>query len=175
MNTASRTGSQTSEQLIQSYDRIIELARESLDRMKKEGRPAIQTIIDSATDKAVELGDMTREEAQKIGEYVIRDLHDVADYLVKQKRELSEWLGIGLEKVEKRMVDKFAPVIEQAKLELTHLAKTTAKISEWHTGEIRGIGTLKCGNCGQLMHFNKTSRIPPCPKCHGTLFKRISG
>jgi NADH pyrophosphatase NudC (nudix superfamily) len=44
--------------------------------------------------------------------------------------------------------------------------------NEYHTGEITGIGTLFCDNCGHSLHFSKTGHIPPCPHCSHTRFHR---
>ena len=44
----------------------------------------------------------------------------------------------------------------------------------YHTGEISGPGTLLCVACGTELHLHKTGRIPPCPKCHATQFKRAN-
>ncbi|MDH5595020.1 MAG: zinc ribbon-containing protein, partial [Gammaproteobacteria bacterium] len=45
---------------------------------------------------------------------------------------------------------------------------------EWHTGEVVGVGTLRCKACGELLHFHATGHIPPCPKCQKTVFNRVS-
>ena len=34
---------------------------------------------------------------------------------------------------------------------------------------------LVCTVCGAETHMHRTGRIPPCPKCHATSFKRLSG
>jgi NAD-dependent SIR2 family protein deacetylase len=50
-----------------------------------------------------------------------------------------------------------------------------SKLSErltYKTGEIAGAGTLQCLQCEQQLAFDKATRIPPCPKCRGTLFRR---
>ena len=40
------------------------------------------------------------------------------------------------------------------------------------SGEITSAGKLICKSCGYEMHFKKKGRIPPCPKCHKTEFKK---
>ncbi len=166
---------QTTERLTHAYDRLMGAAKQALEQAKRDGEPVIQAVIDGAKEKMIELGEISREEATDIGNYIVRDLHDVADYLDNKQQRLPEWLRKDLVKVEKQTVDMVLPLLEQAALELSHLAKIAGKVSEWQTGEVRGIGTLECDNCGQLMHFERTSRIPPCPKCHKTLFKRVMG
>ena len=34
---------------------------------------------------------------------------------------------------------------------------------------------LECQECGKVIEMHKTGRIPPCPKCHKTEFKRGKG
>jgi hypothetical protein len=62
------------------------------------------------------------------------------------------------------------------------MAKTSGVLGEWaektekhlqfHTGEVTSLGTLTCKGCQAEMHFKGTSRIPPCPKCHQTVFRK---
>ncbi|MBC3911601.1 zinc ribbon-containing protein [Undibacterium umbellatum] len=41
------------------------------------------------------------------------------------------------------------------------------------TGEKPGIGTYVCVKCGKSLFLNdRTDTLPPCPKCHGTEFKK---
>jgi predicted RNA-binding Zn-ribbon protein involved in translation (DUF1610 family) len=70
------------------------------------------------------------------------------------------------------MLDFFSRAADKTRLELNRLASQARRAQEYHTGEIASIGTLVCADCGCEMHFKKTSRIPPCPKCHKTVFKR---
>jgi len=64
---------------------------------------------------------------------------------------------------------------EAAKLELRHLDKVRQRVTEWHTGEITTIGTLRCRTCGEAVHFKCTGHIPSCPKCHATVNERVKG
>lgn len=42
------------------------------------------------------------------------------------------------------------------------------------TGEKPGIGTYKCKKCGATLRLDdRTDTLPPCPKCHGTEFRRV--
>jgi isocitrate dehydrogenase len=45
-------------------------------------------------------------------------------------------------------------------------------VLDYRSGEITSAGTLTCNACGHEMHFKKTGRIPPCPKCHATEFRK---
>ncbi|MCX4188206.1 zinc ribbon-containing protein [Methylophaga sp. OBS4] len=158
--------------LIAAYDKMMERVNHLLDDAEEQALPALQRNIDKAKKQAVELKEITSDEAEKVAEYLRRDLHDAAVYLENTGKELSSWLSFDLQLVEQRMLDLFARVTDKTRLELNRLAAQAKRAQEYHTGEITGIGTLICAACGSEIHFKKTSRIPPCPKCHKTVFKR---
>ena len=43
-----------------------------------------------------------------------------------------------------------------------------------HAGEITAFGTLQCKSCGEVIHLRGPGRIPPCPRCHGTTYRRLT-
>ncbi len=63
-------------------------------------------------------------------------------------------------------------LLESAGSTLSALAHRTGKVLDYRSGEITSAGTLTCVACGNEMHFKKTGRIPPCPKCHATEFRK---
>lgn len=155
-----------------AYDKMMERVHTLLHDAEEQALPTLQRNIDKATQQAIELKEMTSDEAEKVAMYVKRDLHDAAEYLESSGQDFRTWLNFDLELVEQRMFDIFASVADKTSLELSKLASQAKRASEYHTGEITGIGTLSCEACGSEIHFKKTSRIPPCPKCHQTTFKR---
>lgn len=174
------TENHTSEKLVHAYNRMMERVKAALEHAEHDTLPTVQQHIESAKKKAVELGELTRDEAEKIGAYVKRDLHDAADYLTTTGRELATWFRFDLKLIEQRMLDAFAGIVDRTRLELDKLglrakaADETKTMNTWHTGEVTSVGTLSCAACGQPMHFHSTGRIPPCPKCHATIFRRIN-
>jgi len=158
--------------LVAAYDKMMERVHHLLDDAEEQAMPALQRNIDHAKQRAVELRELTADEADKVASYVKRDLHEAADYLDKTGKELSSWFTFDLQLVEERMLDLFSRAADKTRLELNRLASQANRAQEYHTGEIATIGTLVCSDCGCEMHFKKTSRIPPCPKCHKTVFKR---
>ena len=72
------------------------------------------------------------------------------------------------------MLETFSAVADQTSLQLRNWAEQARQASLYRTGEVTGPGALICTACGAEMHMHKTGRIPPCPKCHGTGFKRAS-
>ncbi|MFT7413664.1 MAG: hypothetical protein ACI9FO_000315 [Methylophagaceae bacterium] len=159
-------------ELIAAYDKMMARVAHLLDTAEQQALPALQKNIEKAKQQAVELKEITQEEAEKLASYIRRDLHDVAEYLEQTGDELSTWLSFDLELVEDRLLDVFSKVADKTRLELAQLAAQAERSGEYHTGEITSIGTLACKSCGSLVHFKKTGRIPPCPKCHLTVYVR---
>ncbi|MBE9533131.1 MAG: zinc ribbon-containing protein [Proteobacteria bacterium] len=160
------------QKLVAAYDKMMGRIEHLLDKAEQEALPVLQKNIESAKQQAIELKEVSTEEAEKIADYIRRDLHDAADYLEQTGKELSTWLHFDLELVEDRILDVFSKVADKTRLELAQLVEQAKRNQEYHTGEITSIGTLACQSCDTLMHFKKTGRIPPCPKCHKTLFVR---
>ena len=155
-----------------AYDKMMERVDQLLDKAEHQALPVLQKNIDKAKQQAIELKEITSEEAEKLADYLKRDLHDAAQHISQSGKELSSWLHFDLELVEDRLLDIFSKVADKTSSELAQLAAQAKQATEYNTGEITSIGTLACQSCETLMHFKKTSRIPPCPKCHKTVFVR---
>ena len=163
------------QKLSAAYDKMMERVNKLLDKAEHQALPVLQKNIELAKNQAIELKEVTSEEAEKLANYLKRDLHDAAQHISQSGKELSTWLHFDLELVEDRLLEIFAKVADKTSSELAQLAAQAKQATEYHTGEITSIGTLACKSCETLMHFKKTSRIPPCPKCHKTLFVRTRG
>lgn len=162
------------DRLVTAYNRMMERVRSMIDRAGERALPTLQHRIDAAKDKAVELGELTREEAEKVGDYLKRDIEDAAGYLAEPSQEFADWLRFDIELIEERLLEMFLAVADRTKVELLQLQRQAERADAWHTGELAGIGTLECLDCGKQIHFHTTGRIPPCPSCHGTAFRRLS-
>jgi hypothetical protein len=153
-----------------AYNLMLERARKLMD---EAGKGAAQAI-EASMEKASELGELSREEAQEVADYLKRDLQDAAEYISESGSELHDWLRFDLDVVEQSLAQLFSQMVDHTKLELDKLEQRANAVGEWHTGEVVGIGTLECKGCGEQLHFHHTGHIPPCPKCRGTKYRRIS-
>ncbi|MEJ2424728.1 MAG: zinc ribbon-containing protein [Candidatus Thiodiazotropha sp.] len=160
------------DRLAAAYDKMLNEVNEAFDSARENAIPGLKQYLDDAREKLVELGELSREEADKVAGYVERDMKDAAHYLLETGEELSAWWRFDVQQAEKRMLEMFASVADQTKIELAKLAERARQASRYHTGEITGPGTLVCNSCGKEMHFKKTGHIPPCPGCQSTEFHR---
>jgi len=156
--------------LIEAYNTLLHRVYDSLSEAGDKLKPNLEKRLEQVT----ELEELGREEMNTISGYLRRDIEAAAEWMADNGDELADWLRFDVEQVEARALEAFTQLADQTTLELKQLERQATSVGEWHTGEITGIGTLVCKECGKELHFHKTGHIPPCPKCHGSVFKRHS-
>lgn len=161
------------DRLTDAYETMLAHVHDAMRQTREQGLPELRTYLGEVREKMVEIGELTREEAEQIAGYIERDIKDAAGYLADTGAQISEWWRFDVQQVEERLREMFIQVADQTSLELRNLAQRARAASSYHTGEVTGPGTLVCTHCGKQMHFHKTGRIPPCPGCHGTEFRRL--
>jgi hypothetical protein len=154
------------------YEKMYEHVADSLKHAKNISSDILHKAIIEAEEKASELEEISNEDARKLSDWLKRDLYDVANYLANTEYELKDWLGFEttlLETYAKYLLEKAA---DPTTVELLTLKENARKAGIYKTGEIAGPGALICDQCGEVLHFHKTAKIPPCPKCHEIVYHR---
>jgi polyhydroxyalkanoate synthesis regulator phasin len=160
------------DRMVDAYERMLKQTHDAISEAQKETVPRMRDLMAKARDQMVELGELTREEAAKVANYLERDIQDAAAYIADTGQGLREWWRFDMKLMEERMVDIFTSVADQTSVQLHEWAEQARQAPAYRTGEITGPGTLVCDGCGEGLTFVKAGRIPPCPKCGGTGFKR---
>jgi Zinc-ribbon containing domain len=148
------------------YERLAARTAELLE----SGRKSLDEALKKAGEELSAGSSFTREQADKIGGYLRRDLSQLAEQADKARTAVKQAadpqrLAAGAQSTLSRILRGVAET-------LSELAEKTERQLEHRTGEITSPGTLTCRGCGAEMHFTATVRIPPCPKCHQTLFRK---
>ncbi len=162
----------TGEELTRAYERMLGQVHEAFQHAEEQTVPRLRHLLDEVRDKAVEWGELTREEAERVAGYLERDLEDAANYVEKTGEDLRAWWRFDLDQVQERLMETFAAVADQTRLQWERWAEQVWVASHYRSGEISGPGTLRCSTCGETLSFTQPGEIPPCPKCGGTLFER---
>lgn len=157
--------------LSEAYEKMYERAVEDLQKVKEKTGPLLHKAIDEAKDKSIELKEVSREDATRLAGYLKRDVNDAMYYLSQTGREVKDWLGFETTLLKFEFLDMLLDTADKTTVGLRQF-KENAAHPEYHTGEITGPGTLSCNECGEKLHFYKAGKIPPCPKCHATVFHR---
>lgn len=151
----------------EAYELLLEKA---LQKAHQSGAIA-HHVIDEIRGDIVAMTKFSEDEVVKLEAYVKRDLVDAAGYLDKTGKELKEWVGFDVDLMKHEFWERFSAAADQTTKALYRL-KQQAASAEYHTGELTGLGTLVCDQCGEKLHFYKPGHIPPCPKCNSTHFHR---
>ncbi|MDT8443313.1 MAG: hypothetical protein RQ722_03380 [Desulfuromonadales bacterium] len=142
------------------------LASRTADLLE-EGKKTFDEALKKAKEELSAAGDYSRERVDKLGEYVRRDLKANAGKATEAVKKAVEPMRVAV-----GVQSAFSRILTSAAETLTELAERSEKSLEYKTGEITSPGTLTCKDCNAEMHMTKTTRIPPCPKCHKTVFRK---
>ncbi|MFQ5644144.1 MAG: zinc ribbon-containing protein [Thiogranum sp.] len=156
----------------EAYEKMFERAAAAFHSAEEKSGTLFHKLIDEAKEKAVELEEVTREDAEKLSAYLKRDLAEAGDYLSETGRELKDWLGFETTLLESSFFDLLLKAADKTTLKLLRFREDAQWASIYRTGEITSAGTLVCDQCGEKLHFRRAGKIPPCPKCHATMFHR---
>lgn len=162
---------------VQLYEKMLAYVRDFMEQAKNKSEP-VEKSLDNAFEEAREqlskLGELSREEIETVSDYLARDIHAAGEYIEESEEQLGPWLKFDIELVEDRILDAFNKIADPATVQQLQFFRNLKDLREYHTGEVTGLGTLKCTSCGELIHFHKPGHIPPCPKCHATMYERVS-
>lgn len=164
---------QESTKMEEAYQHMLERVYE---HMTGEGVP-LEKAIDLAREDTAQNKGIAPDEADKIAGYLLRDLQDLGDHLRqdKEKKDLRDWLLMDTTLIEAAIRDLLFSVADKTDVELMDLAEHHWRPTLLHTGEVTAPGVLVCTFCGEELHFDRIARIPPCPHCNNTEFKRLRG
>ena len=151
------------------YETIYEDSVAAFHKSEKKTSETLHVLIDEAGELISEAEELSREQINEVSGYVKRDIDDLALFLSKTGKELRDWLGFELEQLETKVVKQLFEAVDPSTISLLKLKEQK---SIFHTGQTTGPGVLKCDACGELLHYYKAGRIPPCPKCHKTEYHR---
>jgi len=158
----------------EAYEKMFERAAEHFQHAEEKSLSLLHRLIDEARDEAIIMKEITRDDADQVADYLKRDLSHANRYLAETGHELKDWLGFETSLVETGLLDLMLKAADPTIIELNDFKESLEQLATRHTGEITAPGILVCDKCGEKLHFHRISKVPPCPKCHGTAFHRQS-
>jgi hypothetical protein len=148
------------------YEKIAARTAELME----EGKKTLDEALAKAREEIAVAGDFSREQAEKMSGFIRRDIA-----LMKEKEGLSTDVlmrALDPQRVAAGIQSVLAGIMAKTSDVLGDWAEKTEKHLEFHTGEVTSIGTLTCKGCQAELRMKGTTRIPPCPKCHQTVFRK---
>lgn len=149
------------------YDEMAARFKELFEAGAEKSAEFAQIAMEKAREQLTAAGRVSEEQGQKLKGFLEKDFGQMADTVrdeAKVKLNPSR-LGTGA-------LASLSSLMELAGSALTSAASKAQESLSCRSGEITAAGTLTCVACKHDMHFKKTGRIPPCPKCHKTEFKK---
>ena len=145
------------------YEKLANRTAELLE----EGKKTLDEALKKAKEELSKAGEFSGEQMDKAATYVKRDVAENAEKATEAIRK-----AVDPQRVAAGAQSIFSRILNSAADALSDLAEKAEKTVEFKTGEVTSAGTLTCKDCGAEMHIKTTGRIPPCPKCHKTTFRK---
>jgi len=148
------------------YEKIVSRAEELLE----SGRKNLDEVLKKAGDELSSAGTFTREQTEKVSTYIKRDIQHAFASAEKGKNSVKE--AVDPKRIAVGAQSLFSKILLNTAETLTDWAEKTEHNLEYKTGEITSPGRLTCKECSEEIHIRKAGRIPPCPKCHHTMYRK---
>ncbi|MCK5914113.1 MAG: hypothetical protein KAG12_09555 [Desulfuromusa sp.] len=148
------------------YEKIVARTEELLG----SGRKTLDEALKRAGDDLSSAGDFTREQAEKVSTFIKRDIQHVVDSADKSKETVKE--VVDPKRIAAGAQSIFSKILSNTAETISGWAQKSEEQLEFKTGEVTSPGSLTCKECGEVIHMRRTAKIPPCPKCHHTLYRK---
>jgi hypothetical protein len=148
------------------YEKMTKRTAELLE----EGKKTFDEALKKASEELSHAGDYSSEQADKVKAWVRRDFALMGKHADKARDSFKN--AVEPHRVAAGAQSLFSWLLSSTAETLSDWAEKAEKQLEYKTGEITSPGTLTCKSCEAEMHLKSNVRIPPCPKCHKTLFKK---
>jgi isocitrate dehydrogenase len=149
------------------YDELADKFHEEFEAGAEKTSEFAHKAMDKAREQLTAAGKFTEEQGHKLKAFLENDFSRVSQEMkagAKEKLNPSR-LGAGA-------LSSMAKLLHKTGVALSSFADKADDALACKSGEITSAGKLKCNACSYEMHFKKTGRIPPCPKCHKTEFTK---
>ncbi len=149
------------------YDLLAQRFREIFEASTEKSAEVARAALEKAREQLTAAGAFSEEQGRRLKELMEKDVLQMAADIRDQAAERLNPARLGA-----GAVAAFAAAFRAAGEALSGLARQADKVLTVRSGEITSAGTLTCTSCGHSIHLKRTGRVPPCPKCHTTEFRK---
>ncbi|MDX8408186.1 MAG: NADP-dependent isocitrate dehydrogenase [Mariprofundaceae bacterium] len=149
------------------YDQLAARFKELFESGAEKSGEVAQAALEKARQQLTAAGTFSEEQGKNLKAFLERDFAQIATSMRDGAME-----RLNPQRVGAGALASLSALLNMAGSALSSAAEKTQKVISCRSGEITSAGTLSCQACGHEMHFKKTGRIPPCPKCHATEFRK---
>lgn len=183
------------EEELATYEKLRRRVSKSLGELnEKINKETINQAVDKAIADLKEMGEHSKEAIAKAGEALKKDIASTTESVKPKidkvtapaKEQFDNWLDKGGELW--REIANEAEYFKELSRDkgAAFLLNITRGLNEWsqemkdkldtslqyRSGEMTHGGEFTCISCEGKVHLKKPGRLPPCPKCSGSEFRR---
>ena len=155
---------------ISNYEKLASKTKEQLIASKEKSMEWLQVAVDTSADQLEKAGDLSKEEGERAGRFLKRDLAAMRVDFTLAREAMNK--GLEPSRVGGGFVDLASHLFGSMGDVFQGWAAKSEEALAFNTGEVSGPGKLTCTNCGTELNLERSSRIPPCPKCHKIDFRK---
>ena len=186
---------QDTEEELAVYEKLRQRVSKILSQLnEKINRETISQAIDKAAAELKELGGYSLETVGKASAALKKDIASTAEHFKPKvdvvteetRQQFDQWLDKGgalwqdiareAEYIYEFSRDKGGAFLVNVSRGLSEWSQSLGERLDtslkYKTGEITHGGTFVCTNCTGTINLKQPGRIPPCPKCTKTEFRR---
>lgn len=158
------------DQDISNYEKLASKTKEQLIDSRDHSMRWLHGAVDASAEQLEKAGAFTKEEGERAGRFLKRDLAATRVDFARARASISK--GLNPSRVGGGFVDLASHLFESMGEAFQGWAAKSEEALAFNTGEVSGPGTLTCNACGTELQLEQSSRVPPCPKCHKTVFRK---
>lgn len=183
------------EEELAAYEKLRQRLSKTLGELnEKINTESVSSAMEKAMAELKEMGEYSKEGISRAGTALKKDIAStvsqikpkVDEDIEETRKDFTRWRNKG--GALWREISNEAEYLKELSVDKggSFLLNVTRGLSEWtkslsdrldsslsyKTGEVTHGGAFTCTNCGAELHLKKPGRIPPCPKCAKTAFRR---
>ncbi|MFQ5344624.1 MAG: NADP-dependent isocitrate dehydrogenase [Mariprofundus sp.] len=149
------------------YDELAARFRELFEAGAEKSAEYAAIAMEKARQQLTAAGAFSEAQGKSLKAFLERDLSQMAEAMRSEAKE-----KLNPSRVSAGAMASLSSLLNMAGSALSSVAEKTQQAISCRSGEVTSAGTLTCVACGHELHFKKTGRVPPCPKCHATQFRK---
>ena len=155
---------------ITNFEKLAAKTKEQLLAGKDKSKEWLHRAVDASADQLEKAGEFSKEEGERAKQFLKRDLAATRVDFNRARESVNR--GLNPSRVGGGFVDLASHLFSSMGDLFQGWAAKSEEALAFNTGEVSGPGTLTCTDCGTELHLEHPTRIPPCPKCHKTDFRK---
>jgi hypothetical protein len=152
------------------YKRCLEEIRQRLEHTTTLTADTFQAIASAVHESLEKAGQVRQEDLQQIIDTMVTQWRQVLEHGTQVSQDFSTKEAV--QSLTEQSVSLLAHLAGTVKAFAGELENRLQPEPEYQTGTVVGSGNFFCVRCDKAIQKVKTGPLPPCSRCHGTVFRQ---